>query len=276
MRGMLAAVITIGLAARDGLRRQASPAFATRVRGWAVLARERSQHHLPIFRPFSAYFFWHRGCGRICATPEEVRTMRTSVVTAAICTALSLSVTANAQTRGGNFEGFGGTTFGTTTTAPTFGAAVAVPLGDYVQVVGEAGRLTDIKAELLEDLLYVAPFDMTMSAWYAEGGVRFLSSRHSAMRPYVEGTAGVARLRPSVGVDGVLGGLTNAGLSYLDTTEPIVGFGTGVLFQAGPVDFDLGYRYKRILANGALSSAFSLGGNGFDVNQVRVGVGFRF
>jgi hypothetical protein len=39
---------------------------------------------------------------------------------------------------------------------------------------------------------------------------------------------------------------------------------------------DVGYRYKRILANGAVSSVYSLGNDGFDVNQVRVGVGVRF
>jgi hypothetical protein len=202
--------------------------------------------------------------------------MRTSVVAAVICAALSLCGTADAQTTGGNFEGFGGTTFGTTTNAPTFGAGVAVPLGDYVQVLGEAGRLSDIKAPLLEELLEYTAADITMSAWYAEGGVRFLGSRHSAVRPYVEGTAGVARLKPGIRADGFLGALTNTGLSFLDTTEPIVGAGGGVLLRAGPVDIDLGYRYKRILANGALSSAFSFDGNGFDVNQVRVGVGLRF
>jgi Outer membrane protein beta-barrel domain len=209
-------------------------------------------------------------------TPEGVLTMRMSVVTAAICAALSACGTANAQVRGGNFEGFGGTTFGTTTTAPTFGASVAFPLGDYVQIVGEAGRLSDIKAELLDDLLYIAPVDITMSAWYAEGGARFLGSRHSSVRPYVEGTAGIARLRPGISADGFLGALANTGLSFLDRREPMVGAGAGVLFQTGPVAFDVGYRYKRILANDGLSSAFALGNNGFDVNQLRVGVGVRF
>jgi opacity protein-like surface antigen len=202
--------------------------------------------------------------------------MRTTVVTAVICGALSLAGSASAQTRGGSFQGFGGTTFGTNATAPTFGASVAVPLSDHVQIVGEAGRLTDIKAPILDDLLDVAPVDFGMSAWYAEGGLRFLASRRSPVRPYVEATAGVARLRPSVGLDGWLGALTNAGLSFLDSTEPIVGAGTGVMFEAGPLSLDLGYRYKRILANDALSSVFSLGNDGFDVNQVRVGVGVRF
>jgi opacity protein-like surface antigen len=202
--------------------------------------------------------------------------MRTTVATAAVCAALSLATAAEAQTRGGSFQGFGGTTFGSSASAPTFGAGVALPVGDYVQVIGEAGRLTDIKAPLLDDLIDLTPVDVGMSAWYAEGGIRFTASRHSAVRPYVEGTAGVARLRPTVGADGWLGALTNTGLSFLGSTEPLVGAGAGVMFQAGPLALDLGYRYKRILADGAIASAFSLGNDGFDVNQVRVGVGVRF
>jgi outer membrane protein with beta-barrel domain len=202
--------------------------------------------------------------------------MRISVVTAAVCTALSLAGTASAQSRGGSFQGFGGTTFGSTATAPTFGAGVALPVGDHVQVVGEAGRLTDIKAPILDDLLDPTSFDVGMSAWYAEGGLRFTGSRHSAVRPYVEATAGVARLKPGVTADGWLGAFTNTGLAFFGSTEPLVGAGAGVMFQAGPLALDLGYRYKRILADGAISSAFSLGNDGFDVSQVRVGVGVRF
>ena len=202
--------------------------------------------------------------------------MRTTVATAAVCAALSLAATAGAQTRGGSFQGFGGTTFGSSANAPTFGAGVALPVGDYVQVIGEAGRLTDIKAPLLDDLIDLSPVDVGMSAWFAEGGLRFTASRHSAVRPYVEGTAGVARLKPTVGADGWLGALTNTGLSFLGSTEPLVGAGAGVMFQAGPLAVDLGYRYKRILADDAIASAFSLGNDDFDVNQVRVGVGVRF
>jgi hypothetical protein len=202
--------------------------------------------------------------------------MRTIVATAVVCAALSLAGTASAQTRGGSFQGFGGTTFGSTATAPTFGAAVALPVGDHVQVVGEAGRLTDIKAPILDDLIDLTPVDVGMSAWYAEGGLRFTGNRHSAVRPYVEATAGVARLKPGADVDGWLGALTNTGLSFLGSTEPLVGAGAGVMFQAGPLALDLGYRYKRILADGAVATAFSLGNDGFEVNQVRVGVGVRF
>jgi opacity protein-like surface antigen len=192
-----------------------------------------------------------------------------------LCGLLVFSQSALAQS-GGQITGFGGSTFGTTTTAPTFGGGVAIPLGDNAQIVGEFGRLTDIKSDVLGGLLDFDALDLDMSAWYAEGGLRFTGSRHSAVRPYVEATAGVARLKPSLGLDGFLGSIADTGLSFLSRTEPMVGAGGGVLVQGGPVVVDLGYRYKRILASDALSSAFSLDNNGFDVNQVRVGVGIRF
>jgi len=183
---------------------------------------------------------------------------------------------ADAQARGGHIEGFGGTTFGTSASAPTYGGRIAVPLGDHVQLVGEGGRLTDIKASLLDDALSFTSVDIDMSAWYAEGGIRFTGSRHAALRPYVELTAGAARLNPTVGVDGWLGALTNTGLTFLSRTEPLIGGGAGVMIQGGPVVVDLGYRYKRILAGSGIATAFSLGDDGFDVNQFRVGLGVRF
>lgn len=202
--------------------------------------------------------------------------MRKLIVSTAVCALVVGAGAAEAQTRGGTIQGFGGTTLGTTASAPTFGGTVAIPLGDHLQIVGEAGRLTDIKAAPLDTALDFADLDVGMAAWYAEGGLRFIASRHSSIRPYVEATAGVARLKPSIGADGWLGAVTNTGLSFLGSTEPVVGGGAGVVIGAGPLSVDLGYRYKRILANGALSSAFSLGNDGYDVNQVRVGLGVRF
>jgi hypothetical protein len=201
--------------------------------------------------------------------------MRISLVTTVLCGVLWASG-ASAQTLGGSVQGFGGTTFGTTATSPTFGVNVAVPLGDHIQLIGEGGRLTDIKASLLDQALDFTPADIGMSAWYAEGGLRFIASRRSAVRPYVEATGGVARLKPSVGIDGWLGAVTNTGLTFLGSTEPMVGAGAGVLLQGGPLSVDVGYRYKRILASGPIASAFSLGNDGYDVNLVRLGVGFRF
>jgi opacity protein-like surface antigen len=56
----------------------------------------------------------------------------------------------------------------------------------------------------------------------------------------------------------------------------MVGAGGGVIVQGGPLSVDLGYRYKRILADSGLATAFALGTDGFTVNQVRVGLGVRF
>jgi hypothetical protein len=189
---------------------------------------------------------------------------------------LLFSAGAGAQTLGASIGAFGGTTFGTTAAAPTFGASLAVPLGDHVQIIGEAGRLTDIKASLLDTALDFTPLDVGMSAWYGEGGVRLSTSRRAMVRPYVEATAGVARLKPSVGVDGWIGAVTNTGLAFLGTTEPMVGAGGGIVLQPGPLSVDIGYRYKRILADRGLASAFALGDDGFTVNQVRIGLGIRF
>lgn len=197
------------------------------------------------------------------------------LATGVVC-ALLVATGADAQTGGGHIEGFGGTTFGTSASAPTFGGSIAVPLGDNLQIVGEAGRLTDIKTSLLDTALDFAPVDVGMSAWYAEGGLRFIALPHSSVRPYVEATAGVARLKPSVGLDGWAGDLTNVGLGFLSQTEPVVGAGGGVIVQGGPLFIDLGYRYKKILADDGLARAFSLDGDGFDLNQLRVGFGVRF
>jgi opacity protein-like surface antigen len=202
--------------------------------------------------------------------------MQKITLAAVAVSALLGSTTAQAQTLGGHIEGFGGTTFGTSATAPTFGGSIAVPLGGNLQLLGEGGRLTDIKASLLDTALDFTPLDVGMTAWYAEGGIRVIGSRHSTIRPYVEGTAGVARLKPSVGLDGWAGAITNTGLAFLSQTEPLVGAGGGVIVQSGPLLVDLGYRYKKILAEDGLASAFSLGGDGYDINQVRIGVGIRF
>lgn len=202
--------------------------------------------------------------------------MRSTTAASVLTLLLALPGAVSAQSSGGIIQGFGGTTFGTSANAPTFGGTVAVPVGNHLQIIGEAGRMTDIKAALLDDLIDLTPADVGLSAWYAEGGLRIAGSRHATVRPYVEATAGVARVKPSVGIDGWWGALTNTGLNFLSSTEPLVGAGGGVILQGGPVSVDLGYRYKRILAGNGLTSVFALGDDGLNVNQVRVGLGFRF
>ena len=134
--------------------------------------------------------------------------------------------------------------------------------------------MSDIKPPLF-DLLQYTPMDFHVSAWYAEGGVRVIASPQTVVRPYGEATAGFARLSTNVsGFEGVVATALDTGLEYLNRTEPLLGVGGGVVFQGGPVTLDVGYRYKKILASGVASSL--TGGDAYQINQVRVGLGFRF
>ena len=194
---------------------------------------------------------------------------------AVLALALALPVNGAAQTYNSAAEGFGGLTFGNSATASTFGGSVALGLTDHFQIVGEAGRLGDIKPSILDSVLDLTPADMRVSAFYGEGGVRFTASPRSAIRPYVEATAGVARLSTRFDGLGRAGGVVEAALGFLDRTEPLLGVGGGVMLQGGPLLVDLGYRYKKILAGESLQGLIN-GGRDFDVSQARVGLGVRF
>ena len=118
--------------------------------------------------------------------------------------------------------------------------------------------------------------NLKASAFYGEGGVRLLAAPRSAVSPYVEGSAGVAHLRFGVnGLGSATDAIVRAALNIVDTRDPIVGGGGGVLLQGGPLQIDLGYRYKRILADSTLSSFIS-DGQKLDSQQIRFGVGLRF
>lgn len=205
--------------------------------------------------------------------------MRQLLIVSAMAVACALPAAARAGEGNVSVQGFGGMTFGQssiagTATAPTFGGSVTTDLTPNIQIVGEAGRLSDIKPPLL-DLLELTPFDLRVSAWYGEAGVRFSASPHSAVRPYVETTAGMARLTTGFsGVGGRTGAAIDVGLGFLNRTEPLLGAGGGVVLQGGPVALDLGYRYKKILASG-VASALN-GRNAYQVNEVRIGLGVRF
>lgn len=205
-----------------------------------------------------------------------MRRMLVPVVTLLVC---ALPVVARAQSTNRFVQGFGGITFGTssvlgTSMSTTFGGTVTAGLTPNLQVIGEVGRMSDIKPPLL-DLLDLTRFDLRVSALYGAGGVRFIASPHSAVRPYAEATAGFARL--STGLSGFSGRtdvIVDTGLAFLNRTEPLLGAGGGVILQAGPVAVDLGYRYKKILGSGV--SAALTGGRQYQVNDVRIGLGFSF
>ena len=205
--------------------------------------------------------------------------MRRLFIVAATIAVCAYASVASAQDANAEVEGFGGFTFGSSsfgsTSAPTFGGRVAVDLTPNIQMIGEGGRMSDIKPPIF-DLLEYTPVGFHLSSWSGEAGVRFIATPHSPARPYVETTAGFARLTPSIdGVNGRADAIVDTGLAFLERTEPLLGLGGGVLFQGGAMSLDVGYRYKKILAGGDVASALN-GGDAYNVNQVRVGVGVRF
>ena len=195
------------------------------------------------------------------------------IATGALALALAMPAVASAQNN--QLQGFGGLTFGDVTNSSTFGGNLAVPLSENLQIIGEGGRMTDLMPSMLGTVVDLTPVDVRVSAWYGEGGLRFITSRGRAIRPYVETTAGFARLRTGFnGAGSTADAVVNTALRFLDRTEPMVGAGGGVVVQGGPVFLDLGYRYKKILAGDSLQSILT--GGDIDVNEFRIGAGVRF
>jgi hypothetical protein len=205
--------------------------------------------------------------------------MQRLMMPVALVAALVIPGTARAQSGHAEVQGFGGITVGTSTfgsaAAPTFGGRVAVDLTPNIQAIGEGGRLADIKSPLF-DLLDFTSVGVRVSAWYGEGGIRFIASLHSNVRPYAEATAGFARLNAGVsGLSGPTGAIVDAALNALNRSQPMLGVGGGVQLGRGPVTVDAGYRFKKISAGNTIASALNAGKD-FQINQVRIGLGIRF
>jgi hypothetical protein len=157
-----------------------------------------------------------------------------------------------------------------------FGGRVSVDLVPGIQAVGEFGRLGNVLPTITDLPLSLLPFDVRASAFYGEGGVRFLVAPRSAVTPYVEASAGIARVSLNIGGLGpTADAVTRAALNLLDSTDPIAGAGGGVMFRGGPLLIDVGYRYKRIFAESLVGTVLSAG-QGLRSHQVRFGMGVRF
>lgn len=205
--------------------------------------------------------------------------MKKLMTVSALAMACAIPVAASAQDRKSEVQGFGGMTVGTSTfgsaISPTFGGRVGIGLTPNIQAIGEAGRLAGIQSPLF-DILDFTDIGVGVSAVYGEGGVRFVASPRSAVRPYGEATAGFARLNARIsGLGGRTDAIVDAALNLINSTRPMLGVGAGVLLQAGPMSVDLGYRYKKISPGNTVASALN-GGKDYLVNQLRVGVGVRF
>lgn len=198
-------------------------------------------------------------------------------VTAAIATLASLaSFPQLASAQSGSIAGFGGLTINDTQSPSLFGGNVSVELTPQIRAVGEIGRVADVLPSTVNALVAFTPIDLRVSAFYGEGGVRFVPAPTSRVSPYVEATAGFARLQTRIsGAGSTIDPFARAALRFLDTTEPVTGVGGGVLISGGPVVVDLGYRYKKIMTRGVLQDVLSLG-DGFTSQQARIGVGVRF
>jgi hypothetical protein len=200
--------------------------------------------------------------------------MRRLIIPASVMAA-ALVFPAAALAQNHQVQGFGGVTFGDVTVSSTFGGSIAVPLSDNMQIIGEGGHMTNLLPSLVGTVVRFTPLALNVSAWYGDGGVRVIGSSRHAIRPYAEATAGFARLRTGYHeFASAAEPFVDAALSFLDTTKPLVGIGSGIIVQGGPVILDLGYRYNKIFAGDSLQGLI-VGGD-VSVNQVRIGLGVRF
>ena len=204
------------------------------------------------------------------------------LVFAAAWAVLSVVVFPSPSSAQTSIDGFGGVrmdqlgSIGDSGFPVDFGGRVSFDAVPAVQVFGEFGRLGNVMPALVETGLAFTRIDLTASAFYGEGGVRLLAAPGSAISPYVEGTAGIAHLRFGArGLGSTTDAIVRAALNLVDTRDPLFGVGGGVLMRTGPLNVDLGYRFKRIAANSALSSVLSIGQD-LQSHQVRFGVGVRF
>jgi opacity protein-like surface antigen len=201
--------------------------------------------------------------------------MRTTVFGAILVATLFVSSAASAQEPRASVQGFGGVGMGSFTTVNTnFGGAVSGDLTPNIQLIGEAGRLSNILPTTTQTLFDLSPVGLSASAFYAQGGIR-LTTGAGSLRPYAEASGGIARLTPHVtGLDGLPGVLTNAGLAFLNNTAPIGTIGAGVTLHAGNFIADAGYRYHQVFSDSWMQ-ALALGDR-LGTNEVRFGVGVRF
>jgi len=156
-----------------------------------------------------------------------------------------------------------------------FGINVGKDLTPNMQAIGEFGYIGDMLPPLTADLISLTPYDLRVSAYYGEGGVRLLAAPGRGVNPYFEATAGIARLTPQVSFGSGWEAIVNGAFNLFRSTEPILGLGGGVLLGSGKVVADLGYRYKQVSGGGSIASLLNAG-EPLRAHQVRIGIGVRF
>ncbi len=188
-------------------------------------------------------------------------------------------VTATAQERA-SLEGFGGLSINglpsTASPLPSLGGTITFSIIPGIDIVGEAGRLGNVLPTMSSAAFSAAQTGLRASALYGEAGARFVMAPTSAVTPYAEATAGVARLQLR---SDQLGSMTNAAMSLavnlVEGATPTLGAGGGILLRGGPMIFDIGYRYKQLFANDLTRLALGFG-QPLHTHEARFGIGVRF
>jgi hypothetical protein len=157
------------------------------------------------------------------------------------------------------------------------GGRITFHLAPGFDAVGEVGRIANVLPPLTTAALSFSPVDIRATALYTEGGVRtFLGDSRSAVSPYIEATGGIARVNLRVGgINATTDDLLQLGLGFTSRTSPTAGLGAGVMWQAGRITFDTGYRYKKIFSQGLVDRLLS-GGQQLTSHQIVFGMGVRF
>jgi hypothetical protein len=203
----------------------------------------------------------------------------TRLTTAFIVVIVSLSAAGRAVAQERSFvQGFGGlslgSSFGFTNSSTDFGGVAGTQLTPNLQIVGEGGRMSNVLPPVADFLLDFTSLDYGVSAWYAQGGLRFTTAKRSGIRPYAETSAGFARMNVQLNGVSSFDRFTNLGLQFLNRTEPIASAGGGVTFESGPLIADVGYRYRRIFSSDWVSTLAL--GETLHSNELRFGIGIRF
>jgi len=174
-------------------------------------------------------------------------------------------------------EGFGGLSLSAPQSqSPSLGGTVTFSVVPGVQIVAEAGRIGNVLPSMSSALYSLARTDLRASALYGGGGVRFVLAPSAAVTPYVEASAGIARLDVRSGRLGpVANAVTSLALGLIGPTTPIGTAGGGLMVHGGPILFDAGYRYTELFANDIMRTVLGLG-QPLRTHQVRFGVGVRF
>jgi opacity protein-like surface antigen len=190
--------------------------------------------------------------------------------------AAALNPAAAAADENSFLQGFGSLRVeNTARTETSVGGVIGSHLTPNIQLVAEAGRLSNVLPATFDSLLGFSPVGFGVSAFYGTGGVRLTSSNATGIRPYAEASAGLARLHGSIsGLGGLAGQFGDLAFGFFDRTEPTAAVGGGLTIEGGPFVADLGYRYRRIFSSELLNALTF--GDTLHTNEVRVGIGVRF